>query len=192
MYNVTESELWARTYINVETSGIDAADDRFYVIEFESGSDRVAAAGWRNNTGVLKWTLLIRNGASYSGVYSTATPVVNTWYCVELHWKKDATAGLGELRVNGASVCSSTGKNTTAYGDLDRVNFGFAELIGCAASTMYADCAKISGAYIGPELQFEDGYESGDFSEWTSTTGSPAVQNTTKHTGSYAMRADAA
>jgi len=35
---------------------------------------------------------------------------------------------------------------------------------------------------------FSDGFESGDFSAWTSTTGSPTVQNSIKHHDTYAMR----
>ena len=190
MYNVIESEFWARTYINVEKSGIEATDDRFYICEFAAGSDRVAAAGWRNNSGILKWTLLIRDGSSYSITYSTATPVVNTWYCVELHWKKDANAGLGELWINGALVCKLTGKDTTAYGDVSRVSFGFAELINCAASTIFVDCVRISGAYIGPELQFEDGYESGDWSAWTNKYNNPSTSQTFTHDGAYSQLGD--
>ena len=37
---------------------------------------------------------------------------------------------------------------------------------------------------------FSDGFESGDFSAWTGVTGTPSVQNTIKHTGTYAMLAD--
>jgi len=36
---------------------------------------------------------------------------------------------------------------------------------------------------------FSDGFESGDFSEWTGTAGSPSVQDSVKHSGTYAMTA---
>lgn len=36
---------------------------------------------------------------------------------------------------------------------------------------------------------FNDGFESGDFSEWTSTSGSPGVQSSVVHDGSYALSA---
>lgn len=38
---------------------------------------------------------------------------------------------------------------------------------------------------------FSDGFESGDFSAWTSTTGSPAVVSTQKHHGTYSAEFDA-
>jgi len=34
---------------------------------------------------------------------------------------------------------------------------------------------------------FSDGFESGDFTAWTSTFGAPTVQSTTKHHGTYAV-----
>jgi hypothetical protein len=37
-------------------------------------------------------------------------------------------------------------------------------------------------------LVFHSGFETNDFSEWNSTTGSPSIDATTKKTGSYAMR----
>jgi len=38
---------------------------------------------------------------------------------------------------------------------------------------------------------FSDGFESGNFSAWTSTTGTPTTQGTTVHHGLYAMKVDA-
>ena len=38
---------------------------------------------------------------------------------------------------------------------------------------------------------FEDGFESGDFTAWTGTNGSPTVQNTVKYYGIYAMQVTA-
>lgn len=39
---------------------------------------------------------------------------------------------------------------------------------------------------------FSDGFDSGDFSEWDGVVGSPTVQGTVKHHGSYAMSVDMA
>lgn len=39
---------------------------------------------------------------------------------------------------------------------------------------------------------FEDGFESGNFSNWTSTVGSPSITSTVVHHGSYALAADRA
>lgn len=38
---------------------------------------------------------------------------------------------------------------------------------------------------------FSDGFESGDFSAWTSTTGTPVVQSVVKHHGTYCAESDA-
>jgi len=44
---------------------------------------------------------------------------------------------------------------------------------------------------IDPTVIFEDGFESGDFSAWTGTSGTPSVQSTVKHHGTYAAGFDA-
>jgi hypothetical protein len=47
--------------------------------------------------------------------FSTASPPLNTWHCVEVHWKKDSVNDVGELWVNGVKVPSLIGRNTAAY-----------------------------------------------------------------------------
>jgi len=189
----SSSELYARSYFRVAISGIADNDDRFYFIIFRAGSNTAAFAGWRQIGGVVKWNLLIRDGTGWAGAYSAASPLLNQWYCVELHWKKDATSGVGELWVDGVFVCSVTGKNTAYYGDVNRVDFGLAEIVNCAASTVYGDCSVIAETYVGPEVIsgpiFTDGFESGSFSAWTSTgitSGeTAAIVNTIAHHFTY-------
>jgi hypothetical protein len=48
-------------------------------------------------------------------------------------------------------VCSSTGGNTAALGQVDQVRVGLPELAFCGSTTVYADCIKISKTYVGPE-----------------------------------------
>jgi hypothetical protein len=145
------TELYSRGYFFVSASGIAANDNRFYLLIFKAGTQSVAFAGWRMTGGVVKWTLLIRHGTSWVNVYSANSPSLNQWYSVELHWKEDATNGLGELWIDGVLVCSSSGKNTAYYGDVNRVEFGLPELVNCAATQAYVDCCVISMLPIGPE-----------------------------------------
>ena len=188
----SSAELYARGYFRIASSGISANDNRFYFIIFKAGGASVAFAGWRMTGGVAKWTLLIRHGTSWVSVYSTNSPLLNQWYCAELHWKKDAVAGLGELWVDGALACSISGRNTAYYGDANRLDFGLAEIVNCGATTVYGDCANISSSYRGPEPSttvFEDGFESGSFNNWagkSNTAGESAiVVNTITKQGIY-------
>jgi hypothetical protein len=188
------TELYARGYFYVSASGIAANDNRFYFLIFKAGGNPVAFAGWRMTGGVAKWNLLIRSGTGWVTAYSAASPALNKWYCVELHWKKDATSGLGELWVDGAKVCSLTGKNTAYYGDVDRVDFGLPEIVNCGSTTVYCDCVKLSNAYIGSEPVFTDGFESGSFSAWTAPGTSvtsdeiASVVNSMAHHGTYSAK----
>jgi hypothetical protein len=156
------SEAYARGYFYVSQSGINVTDSRFYLIVLRAGSTKVAFAGWRQTGGVVKWTLSILDGTGGVIVYSASSPVLNRWYCVELHWKGDSTNGLGELWVDGVLVCSASGKNTAYYGNVSRVDFGLAELRACNSTSVYGDCFKVSKLYNGPEppssiyLQFRE------------------------------------
>jgi len=116
---------------------------------FRAGSNNVAYVGWRKICGVVKWCLIIRYGTSCVSVYSITSPSLNRWYCVELHWKKDATNGMAELWVDGTRVCYSTGKNTATYGNVDKVHFGLAEIYNCGTATIYCDNCVISKTNIG-------------------------------------------
>jgi parallel beta-helix repeat protein len=190
-------ELYARAYVRVAASGIVENDDRFYLIIFNAGNSAVAFAGWRRTGGVLKWNLVIRNGTGWVNAFSSASPSLNQWYCVELHWKKDSTNGLGELWVDGVLVCSASGRNTAYFGDANRVDVGLPEIISCASTQAYIDCTVFSAAYIGlesaaPAPVFADDFESGSFNAWTassSTAGETAnVVGTIVHYGAYAGR----
>jgi hypothetical protein len=141
------SEVYARGYFNVTTSGIVDNGDRISLIAFANASGYYAAsAGWSKTGGVVKWSLTLGS----TTVYSTTSPSLNTWYCVEIHWKKSTTTGLGELYVNGVKVCSITGKNTAPYGSVSKAIFGLS-LLNCGSTTAYCDCTKIAIKHIGLE-----------------------------------------
>ena len=149
----SSTELYARSYFYVSQSGIADESDRFYTIIFKAGSNSVAYAGWKKTGGLVQWSLVIRSGTSYVYAYSANVPSMNHWYCVELHWKEDAAAGLGELWVDGSLVCSITGVNTGTYGALTQVAFGLPQITNCASTTVFCDCVVVSRAYVGPEPQ---------------------------------------
>lgn len=147
-----QGELYARAYFRVSASGISALDSRFFFIIFRAGSTSVAYAGWRKTAAGIKWILTIRDGANgFVDVYSSASPSMYQWYCVELHWKKDSSYGMAELWVNGALVCSTSGKNTAVFGDVNLVRMGLSGVVNCASTKLYADCAKIATTLIGKE-----------------------------------------
>jgi len=147
----SSTELYARGYFYVSQSGILQDGDRFYFIVLRAGSNNVAYAGWRRTGGSVKWTLLIKDGTNGVFTFSAASPSLNRWYCVELHWKKDGANGLGELWVDGTRVCSMTGRNTASYGDVNQVRFGLAALYYCQSTRAHCDCLGVAGTYLGVE-----------------------------------------
>jgi hypothetical protein len=150
---LTADELYVRGYFNVSQSGINSDNDRLFLIVLRSGSDGLAYAGWKRTAGATKWCITMRDGTSYIDTFSnlTTSPSTSRWYNVELHWKKDPWDGLAELWVDGSLVCSSMGRNTSAYSGVSRVQFGLGELYGCVSTTVYSDSARITNEHIGPE-----------------------------------------
>jgi len=148
----SSADVYLRGYFYVERSGIVENGDRFNFIVLNAGGNKVAYAGWRkNNNGVLKWCLMIRSGTTSVIVYSKSSPSLERWYCIELHWKKGTTTGLGELWVDGVQVCSLTGKDTAYYGDATQVRMGLPLMYYCSSTTVYSDCISVRSSYIGPE-----------------------------------------
>jgi outer membrane protein assembly factor BamB len=188
---VSSSAVYARAYFYVSQSGIVNNTASFDLIKLSGTSGDVAYAGWTKTGGAVKWSLMIRNGTTWATAYSTSTPSLNIWYCVELHWKESGTAGLGELFVNGARVCSITGRNTTAYGGVIKACFGLPRIYDCGSTTAYCDSAVVARTYVGPEYIFSDGFESGNFSAWTGTTHSSGETVSVTHSIAY-MGSDSA
>lgn len=70
------------------------------------------------------------------------------------------------------------------YKDLRKLNHAFSYYNG----VLYLSLPK---SFSFDPTIFSDDFESGDFSEWTAVVGSPSVQNTQKHSGTYAMYSNA-
>jgi hypothetical protein len=202
---LSSSELYARGYFYVSQSGIRDDNDRIFFIIFRAGTTGVAFAGWRRTGGVVKWCLTIKDGTGWMDTYGSYLPSVNNWYSVELHWKNDMFNGVAEMWVNGALVCSTSGRNTAAYGSVTSAQFGLPQIVNCASNTLYFDCVKISSEPIGilpwwydtlglygAYTLFENGFESGSFSGWsgtaTSSGGARSVVNTLACDGIYSAR----
>jgi hypothetical protein len=145
-------ELYARGYVYVSQSGIADNSDSIFFLVLRDSSNNLAYAGWKRNTsGTTRWALTIRSGTGYVTAYSTTTPSLDTWYSVELHWKRDPAAGLGELWVNGVRVIQILNRNTAQYGSATTLRFGIAEAYNVAGTTLYGDSFKIAASYIGPD-----------------------------------------
>lgn len=138
------SELYARGYFLVTSSGIVENNDRFFFILLKANGNGIAYAGWRKTQGTIKWNLIIRDGNGWISVFSNENPLTNNWYCIELHWVNSATNGIGELYVNNQLACSIRNANTTAFGPADQACFGLAELYNCGPTQVYCDACKIS------------------------------------------------
>jgi hypothetical protein len=111
-------------------------------------------AGIKNWAGTYKWGITYANGATTESTYYAAspTPVINTWYCLEL--KMVVTVGVGygwELFLNGVSIKSGT------VTDAATVAVDTVAVLGKSTETInvYHDCVVVADAYIGPEAALQ-------------------------------------
>jgi hypothetical protein len=148
----SSSELYARGYFRVTSSGLTEDNDRFYSMTFVADGYSVASVGWWRVDGVIKWSLQMWDGASWWVAYSDSSPSLDQWYSVELRWKSHAVSGLAELYVNGELVASITDKNTSSFSGVSQISFGLPELAFGGPTTVYGDNFIASEKYIGPSL----------------------------------------
>ena len=168
------SEIYARGYYYVSSGlPLDDNDDRFGLITI-----RDTTSGWlivnfriQRVHGVDQFFLLMTSGkALWVNVTTDAVyPQPNTWYCFELYFKVHSTEGEGRVWINGVEHITITGKDTSHYGNIDQIRFGLVSTNVQHHVDVSVDDCVISSQYIGPSSIFEDGFESGDFSRWTST-----------------------
>ena len=193
---IDKEELYARGYFYV-AGDLPLADngDRFYFLRFRANDQSLTGAGIRRNDGVDSWILYARDGSGWIGPFYASSPVVeeHRWYCVELYWKKASSYGLVEMYVDGEKVLEVGNIDTADFGNVDEVDFGMVSATNVQNRlTVYGDCFTLSNAYIGPETDFaffEDGFESGDFSEWagisTSSGETATVRDWGPHHGTF-------
>ena len=153
--SIDNSEIFARGYVYV-ASGLSLShnDDRFYFIRLRTSTESPAAVGIRRNGGVDKWVIYVRDGSGLVRPFYATSPTINMnqWYCIELHWKKDASQGLAELYVNGIKILQATSIDTSYYGNAAKVDFGLISDTDTEQTMIiYGDCFKLSSTYIGVE-----------------------------------------
>lgn len=148
-----QSEVYVRGYVNMSAEGV--ADNGDYVAMFllrAGSSNDLMVFQWAQNAGVESISSYVRNGAAYYTLYNTSTTFnTNTYYCVELHWKNDAVAGGGDVKIDGVTVLTFSGLDTADYGDCTYIYTGIPSASNTAANTIYIDNFVVSTTPIGLE-----------------------------------------
>lgn len=195
-----QSTVYARGYFYL-TKAFPMVDnnDRFTLIQWSLvGANYVGSAQIEYSATLVqnRWVTRMYNGSSVVTAYNaTPTPTMGAWFAFEFYMKV-AVSGEVKLWIDGTQVIWQKNMNTTRYGNISKVHFGLPYTyyddndVGVAVD----DCA-ISDTYNGlletttKETYVDDGFETDDFSMWTSTsktTGANATTGTAyKHRDSY-------
>jgi hypothetical protein len=153
---IDAGEVYAKGYFYI-ARGLPLTDngDRFYFLRFRAGSQSLAGVGIRHNGGIDCWVVYARSGSGWIGPIFTSSPPIETgrWYCIEFHWKRDASQGLVEMYIDGVEVLEIAGIDTAYFGNVDTIDFGLISVTDVQNDLIvYGDCLILSERYIGPEI----------------------------------------
>jgi hypothetical protein len=179
---ITSSDvMYAQARVKWTSNPDSGQNFSLFFIE-HSNWNMVVGANIYNDSGTIKWRLAYLD-SGFTEQYVTVSspnPTTNTWYLVELYF--DKTTGTGKLYVDGVELASTTSV-ITYYQATEILLINVKS--GGTSPTIYYDDIVVADAYIGT-YDFNDGFESNDFSKWSTANGS--IQSTTKYSGTYAAQ----
>jgi hypothetical protein len=163
---------YARCYVKFANLNI-LSGKNLQILGLDYGSYQYnLVASVKNDGGTLKWFLNLGEASNWGGsVLGTHTPVVDTWYCVEI--KRDITNDLEVLYIDGVAEASASvaiSENTVRMyvGDYQD---------GSGANEVYVDCVVVADAYIGPESSYSPKTRSGLVNTMTTLLNSKILFN---------------
>jgi len=146
--NFTEvTEAHGRFYFRFPTAPISGY--RYEIASLtRAGWYNLSAAEVYNDGGTLKWRLTVyESGGEATYTAGSPNPVVDTWYCVEIDFDRNAANG-AHLWVDGNLLLTCSG--TTHYSECNRFRLRYHDN-GYVEAAVYYDCAVLADTYIGPE-----------------------------------------
>jgi hypothetical protein len=142
-----QDEIYVRMYVRYPSSVVSDAGLEIFL--YAGGSARAffrLLYPAQNGTYIKLYNYVTSNDYD-SSTFNTST---DTWYCIELGWKKGSSDGFLKAWFDGELEIEETGLNT-GTNDIDTVRCG----IGYAwrAVEIYFDSVVIADTYIGPESE---------------------------------------
>jgi hypothetical protein len=146
----TAANVNFRAYVKFVADNMDDLENERFMNLRASNWASIAQLGLTKVSGsTYKWNLLAVDGGGYTNDFSsTFTLDRNHWYCIELAFFLNATAGYIKVFIDDVNVLESIDKDTTANGYIGKIDF-------CSwiidPFVTYFDCVVISDTYIGEE-----------------------------------------
>ena len=136
------TDIYARGYYLFNTAFPTAGNKERLTIFEAAGNSYVINVIIYNDGGTMKWGL--EGTGVAQTLAATPNPVLDHWYCVELHWKSNTVA---ELWVDGNLLVSVA--HSTSY-TITLEDFGIGYCYNGYAHDIYLDDCVIDTSYIGP------------------------------------------
>jgi len=143
-----QTEAYMRAYVRFSAfpnSGVELC-----YLGLRDYTENPTQAGIYNDGGTYKWRLRYWK-VGWTDLFSTTpTPQLDTWFCVEIYMKVDATNGEVKMWVDGNLIVQDSGFDTTSGGNIDRVCSGIIYYGGSQSIDIYVDDVVVADTYIGP------------------------------------------
>jgi len=122
-----ETTIYTRTYLRFNATP-GANYENFELLRFEDNSDDVLYAYVRQSSGTdklrIKWYGDTGGGDDWVLSDFEWEPSVDTWYCIEVHWTKDAVSGIVQAWIDDDLKIDHTGVDTDTRGQIEKVYTG--------------------------------------------------------------------
>lgn len=147
------SEVFARCYFSIPSS-LDylTSNKYFYILKLRDGTVNIIRPRFLYNYSTDAVVLeriyyFVNGGEAYASINQTLSR--NTLYCLELHYKSDASAGEIHVYLDETARVSLTGLATSTYvPDGIRVGNDHAD-VPVSGSEIFIDDIKVNSSYIG-------------------------------------------
>ena len=148
-----QSFAYARIFFKI-TGSLPASGQNYEVMGFRNTNNGALAKCLVENSLPLRWRInYLKNGGFSNLISTTPTISLDTWYCIELYYKIDATHGEIAFYVNGNLIFSNSNFDSDDRGKINALDVGERLSSGQKAHSIYVDCVVIDTAYIGIEAQ---------------------------------------
>lgn len=190
--SVSNDELYCRFYVRYDTEPAAGVSKYIRNVNFlgTGGTVSVGRCYMESQPGGKQFRMYGVYPATTSWVYAYNWQI-NTWYQMEFYFKKHASTGRYKMWMNEALICDSGDLNTSGAPTVDTVRVGTDYADTPAFTNVFVDCIAIADSGpIGTHQDFNNGFESGDFSGYDAVVGSPSITELKLHCGSYACECD--
>jgi len=145
---VAIDDVYTRGYVRYAQLPTANAETRCLAL-MSGATVKLVQANIRDDFGDVKWTMRTLNEANRD--VTDITPVVDTWYCIELWYHRGVADGEAKMWINDVEKASRGALPSDVAVENVQVMCEASQAVSTIDVNNYIDCVKVDSAYIGLE-----------------------------------------